>query len=749
MLESPSPWHSVALLAAAALLLGCPAPPPVSDHGPLGLSQEQLWSFVTTGDPDAGQPPGILPADPTYLTWPLFPGPADDPDQFLEKRLGLATHGRFVSVRVFPATRRDLDAYLETVRSGNGDIPAADLPPGSIIVKVNFANVNQPNVIAAAKKPAVLTILYKPGGDLCQSGETFNGMDCLGNGWAWSFFGIDDPENGLEREVFDKFIGQNPQAFCLNCHDPAFRTDYVRSLERIARVAAHEQRPTELPANPLTIDDPDPLCRGVLEAASALPADVAVDPASLPIDDRQRLFDCFAWRSFIALNWPAATDRRGEPADVGFANDAESSRVWETYKATWELFQPEDPEWDPTDPSNPASRFDSPRPNPPGCPADSERPIITMIAKSNSRFADARDVANESGQAFAGQFGTLTDRNGNWVRYQVLFNQTEFDFLRPTAVTRLLTPAGPDGGANVVLPDGSIEVKASWKQLCTTAGCQPVDVADDYYHRDVLVFDAATGSCEPLTMGLTGLHVITKTFWAPQWIWATFEHESNAPTAGTGEVNEDRFSFYDPARKPSPGKHFFVDCSTQPFLAPNGKGDPNCPNVTLNRWPDGIGFGATPNQISRLIPIDGSGLNARFHAEVVKGTPFEHYNLVSTQWPFNGRRPAPAGEPLPVNTRLCADQRDLADDPDRPQNPHPPSDCYTMIPPFLRNTSMESYMSTYVERGGKAVQISNRSCMGCHASGTGFSYIWADAVEQIVPIAAPSPGTAPAAGEAP
>ena len=92
---------------------------------------------------------------------------------------------------------------------------------------------------------------------------------------------------------------------------------------------------------------------------------------------------------------------------------------------------------------------------------------------------------------------------------------------------------------------------------------------------------------------------------------------------------------------------------------------------------------------------------------------------------------------MPVNNQLCPDQQDLANNPLRPQNPNPSSDCYTMMPSFLRNTSMESYMSTYVEQDGKAVQISNRSCMGCHASGTDFSYIWADAVEQIVPFADP------------
>lgn len=113
---------------------------------------------------------------------------------------------------------------------------------------------------------------------------------------------------------------------------------------------------------------------------------------------------------------------------------------------------------------------------------------------------------------------------------------------------------------------------------------------------------------------------------------------------------------------------------------------------------------------------------------------------MNTQWPFHGRRPAAqAGDPLYVNNQLCAGQQDISSDPLRSIDEFP-SDCYTMVPSFLRNTSMETYMATYVERDNHAVQVSNRSCMGCHASGSDFSYLWLDAVEQIVCIDDPANG---------
>ncbi len=51
-------------------------------------------------------------------------------------------------------------------------------------------------------------------------------------------------------------------------------------------------------------------------------------------------FDTFSWRAFIALNWPSLTDpaHRGEPDRAKTLGDP-GPRVWETFKARYELFQ--------------------------------------------------------------------------------------------------------------------------------------------------------------------------------------------------------------------------------------------------------------------------------------------------------------------------------------------------------------------------------------------------------------------------
>ncbi len=733
------------LTLLVALLTSCNLFLTPHDQAPLGLSKDQLWNFITIEDPAGNQPPGQLPDDPHYETWSLFPGPPDNQSEFLNKRLGLAVHGRWVSVYANPIANTYVSEYLARVDAGDGEVPLAELPPGSIMVKLNYPNVQEQNVIAQAPNPAVLTVAYKPSDDYCETGVKYNGVACLGGNWMWAFYGLESEVNGvtLPREGQDKPVTENTQSFCVNCHDPGSRADYLRGLQRLAETAAHKQGPTSDPAVPPAAPSGDPFCESIT-LTSDFPGDVSLDPTT--IDDpaqRQKMFDCFSWRTFVALNWPALNSERGAADTAKKFGDITDGvdTVWETYKATWEVFQPENIKWDPMQEGNPAGDWNSPRSLPPACPSDSDLPVVANVTKTASRFPDN---VNESGQAFAGSFGTLTDRNGELVRYLVLFNETSFDFIVPNAATTKLSPSGPHDGVSTDVPDGAIEVKSSWKVLCLEDDCKPPDDPADYYSRDVLFYEAEKGTCEPATVGLTGLHVIGKTFWAPQWIWATFEHVSNAPT---GPTEDDNFSFNDPACKPT-DDFLFTACSTQPFLAPksvgeHSVGDPCCSNGELNRF-QGIGFGDEPNQVTRLDRIGGSGLNEVFAAKIKAETrgksPFSNYLLVNTQWPFNGRRPAETdGDPLYVNNQLCPSQQDISSDPLRPVDTFP-SDCYTMIPTFLRNTSMETYMATYVEQNSRAVQVSNRSCMGCHASGNDFSYLWLDAVEQVVCIDDPANG---------
>ncbi len=378
-------------------------------------------------------------------------------------------------------------------------------------------------------------------------------------------------------------------------------------------------------------------------------------------------------------------------------------------------------------------------------------PVLTQIAKSRTAGLDG-DVGNETGQAFAGQFGSLADRNGSLVRYEVSMNAEEFGYLVQNgfADNPNLTPGGPaDGVAS--FHDNSIEIKAGWKELCTDAStCLVVDDPKRYFAREVIVFDELTGECdpEPRLMGLVGLHIVQKTHWAPQWIWTTFEQIDNVEFLPGDQVFREipqiEARFHDTSCEQD-----FDFCVSRPFLVGTGVNTtpaaPCCPNVTLNRFSDFGFFETNPktgkripvsNQLTRLDPIQGSGLNQKFQSLLANNfseSPFKYYVLVNTQWPLNGRDFA-TQEP---NTRRCA-----YDTADGVRSQRVGQGCYTLVPEDLRNSVVESYMADYYNnRPGQPVQRSNRSCMGCHGdAGADFSYIFLDAVEQRVPIQTPTLG---------
>ncbi|MBL4662220.1 MAG: hypothetical protein JKY22_01340, partial [Flavobacteriaceae bacterium] len=402
--------------------------------------------------------------------------------------------------------------------------------------------------------------------------------------------------------------------------------------------------------------------------------------------------------------------------NLPFTNNEKMPTVWETYKPTFEVFQPGNISWNPVDqPWNqkiPGIVGDS-------CQTKDFDFIITMGSK-------ARDVVNETGQAFAGSFGYLVDQDSTRVRYEVLFNRTEFEYLvgDGRAASLNLTPSGPKGLANKVnFPDnrddgayneGSMEVKSAWKELCLKAECNQRDAIDieaakkRFLVRNALIYDSETGKCRTAPMALVGLHIARKTYYAPQWIWITFEHKDNVPDAG---AENPTGIFYNSNLKE------LDNCYQLPFLYK----DPavaGCPNVDINRFIAELKD--SPNQLTRLVPIDSVAqkLNAAFQSELAKvNSPFANYVLVNTQWALNGRQQGGG-----ISAKNCKDNG-------------MGNDCFTMVPRFLRNTVIESYMSTYCEVDGKPKQVSNRSCMSCHGNaGADLSFVYLDAVSQRVQL---------------
>jgi hypothetical protein len=413
--------------------------------------------------------------------------------------------------------------------------------------------------------------------------------------------------------------------------------------------------------------------------SSTLPFD-ATFSQNPSLDQVQQAFDLFSWASFVALNWPSNPD--GTPMDGPITSNPTAPRVWEAYIEATGVFKPNGA---PPDPWGGTNTF------------------LASLVPEHKRgqkvlFAASKDVLSDIAQAGFGAatFPYISDLNNKYVFYEIHLNEPEYDYIcdpsgrgEPcgTVSNNLYSKDGQTAflaqpnatisftqGSNPNKSYGAMEVKAAWKQL--GAGDDPTK----FYTVVATLIDPATGEQIPdQTMGLVGLHIITRTSFAPQWVWSTFEHVANAPDA-------------DPPPPPPfpqgvtveplvPGSHFSFNDANPQNQPPGGYGHEPSP------WPLPAGEkppeNPGPTQITRVVNnvcINGAwtqALNSKMQAELA-GTVWANYRLVSTQWP------AGSGPTVPVG---CASG--------------------VFCPGNLTNTTMETYVQNSPFSG---------SCMNCHRS---------------------------------
>ncbi|MDB5310233.1 MAG: hypothetical protein JWO38_4435 [Gemmataceae bacterium] len=316
-------------------------------------------------------------------------------------------------------------------------------------------------------------------------------------------------------------------------------------------------------------------------------------------------FDDYSWRAFIAVVWPGLKNQRGQPdTAAGVTVGSPGPRVFETYKALWEVFH--------NDGSAPAgwNAFEPKQYNP--CGVDTGWGDLTL--GSFSKFGDL-------GQA---GFGTLVGplvaqpaADPTYVRFMTAYNQGAFDFImnptgamppKPLYLRANLVAANP-----VTFPNGSLDIKAAWMDMSHAAH------PERYYTRKAFVLDPATGRTSDLTVGLVGLHIVQKTPSRPQWIWTTFEQVDTVPPAAPGAPGT--FAFNDGTPAPMPAKN--------PF-----------PLNPLKEPPP------PPFNVTRVKPIHDSTVQTnQAYQAALKGTIWANYQLVMTQWPLVPKMPNLPGTP--------------------------------------------------------------------------------------------------------
>jgi hypothetical protein len=344
-------------------------------------------------------------------------------------------------------------------------------------------------------------------------------------------------------------------------------------------------------------------------------------PAGLP--EIFRPFDNFSWRAFIALNWPAlgGAANRGLPDQTKKLGDP-GPRVWETYKARYEVFLPGAPEpakWDTFDGRNP-------------CGQSVSNQVKTLSAFN--KFADF----NQADKDITKIANPLIAQNRTYTRYEVRMNRQEFDSIDANKwyIRGNLPTKDKPGKFNL----GSIEVKAAWRIL--NERDTPAIRARFYVAKDTLVFDPvkskAAGAvvCDKQDVALVGFHIVIKTPLRPQWIWSSFEHVDNVPPIGIGDDRE-------PDAKLAGVPYSYNDPSKPQALDAPPEG------ITTIHEPEAD---PNPTQVIRKFKIqsDTMKLNREYWAlDGIKGTVWANYMLVMTQWPTKvaPENPTNSGKPFP------------------------------------------------------------------------------------------------------
>jgi hypothetical protein len=345
-------------------------------------------------------------------------------------------------------------------------------------------------------------------------------------------------------------------------------------------------------------------------AALVSPDRVQEIPNLTPEIDKFPELDNFAWRAFVALNWPSLTDaaHRGLPDRTKKPGDP-GPRVWETFKSRYELFQV-GPDGSPIAPQ-PWATYDAASP----CGAN-----VDGREKTLATFDPFMDFNQASS---SGAANPLVAQNRTYTRYETRLNEQQY-----SALSRLSQGDNmPDQENPLRLPPQSVAVKAAWRLL--TAADTPAVRARYYVVKNANVVDVAKTLaakrvvCSKSDVALVGLHLVIRTPRRPQGVWATFEHVDNVPRAGATEPDAKDagapYSYFDPS-KPTLG------------LWPQ-YGSPATLPVSLDNAPR---INPEPMQVVRRQPIHLSTLAmSRYYWSLfgIKGTVWTNYMLVAVQWP--------------------------------------------------------------------------------------------------------------------
>ena len=370
----------------------------------------------------------------------------------------------------------------------------------------------------------------------------------------------------------------------------------------------------------------------------------------------QRGFDFYSWLTFIAMNSPAD----GKVIGQGPRPGGDARTKWEDVQnfrplADVMLGNGDKPVWGTRNVPDACKSLDGPD------------KIIFQLGE----------------EAFNQPFktGPLIDQDGNYALFDILMNKPMFDYIVDNGLyskqgqeafgQTVEFPTGSNPGAGTPGRMGAIMLKVSYRILDPVKNA---NLISQFHTVDALIYfpgPPATmqpKACVEKKLGLVGFHVGHKTNFAPQWVWTSFEHVTNAPDV-TEVANGNllpRYNFFSAACKTAcPAKN---DTPPQPW-------DPDTSLKFKANYKSQV---VREKMIPGFVQQEVTDLNKPFRA-TLKGTVWENYMLLATQWPSDhASKTDPLGAPAPT---------------------------------YLANTTLETYSQ------GR-VPLASSSCMACHGNAT-------------------------------
>jgi hypothetical protein len=413
---------------------------------------------------------------------------------------------------------------------------------------------------------------------------------------------------------------------------------------------------------------------------------VATDgPDPTGLQNLQHGFDFISWRMFIALNSPADRTK----VDIEHSQP-DMPTQWEdmkNFKQLLDVMLPpgQTPQWPATEEEREQEKL---RLMPTAC-----------VPQYKTGMMIIKMIEETFNQPF--KTGPLIDQDGHYALFDILMNKAMFDYIHDK---HLFSKAGqqeqiksglaidfpsgqnPNPAKHIEGDAGAVMIKVSWKIL------NPDEIRSRKFHMVNALVQLPRPSdpnvkppCMPETLGLVGFHVVHKTVGRPQWIWTSFEHVDNVPEQLEVDAGAlpHRYSFFD--RSCSADK-----CS--PNQTPPWPWEPD-PALELKF------HGSFNSQITRVTPLTDATIeiNTAFQ-KLLNGTVWQHYMLISTQWPSN------------FDCTNLRSQNSVFPNTDFQKQPD--MTC-APAPTFLANSTLETYSQ------GDVPQASS-SCIACHGNATDF-----------------------------